>query len=46
MPADRSNAEIVKAGNDLARKFYAAHGYQVPEGYLQYALDELEAEEG
>lgn len=30
---EKSNEQLVKAGNDLARMFYAAHGYQVPEGY-------------
>ena len=29
----KSNADVVKAGNALARMFYASMGYAVPPGY-------------
>lgn len=29
----RTNRQIVEDCNSLARLFYSAHGYQVPEGY-------------
>ena len=32
-PDHRSDREIVNDANDLARRFYASQGYQVPEGY-------------
>ena len=33
LPAFKSDREILDAANELARKFYLGHGYQVPEGY-------------
>lgn len=29
----KSDAEIVKECNELAKRFYSMHGYKVPDGY-------------